>query len=145
MIRVYLDSPYSPEIRWILDLVARDQQFAWKEVELDLSDLTIGHSKDCDIRISSSFFQRIFQNYFSADLHFSSEFIIRNQWGEEDHLSTIFYLVNGLQEYNFPISECDKFGRFPLNGSAQYQFGVVQKNFVGELISRFMQTHSILK
>lgn len=144
MIKIYLESPFAPEIRWVVDLIARDRQFSWVEVARQDADLLIGHAKDFDIRISNSFFQRIFQKQYSADLHFSAEFIIRNHWGEADLISTIFYLVNGIQEYDYPRSEKDRYGRFQMKGSAQYQFGALQKNYVGELITRFMQAHPVL-
>lgn len=144
MIRIYVDSLYEPEINWVLNLVAWDQKFNWKAVSRQDADLVIGHGKEDNIRVSKTFFQKILQNQTRPDIHFDQDLMIRNEWGEEDPVSTIFYLVNSLQEYDHPESGHDKYGRFPYTASLQYEFGITEKNYVGELIARFMQLHPVL-
>lgn len=145
MLRVFIDPTFRNQVKWTLNLIAKDQSFSYVLVDSTDADLRISLAPESDVQISEDLFNGIKQKKFDANLYFSNELIIRNKQGNEDYLSTIFYLVNAFQEYQLEDHKKDHYGRFPFKQSVQYRFDIVEKNYVGELIARFMQSHPSLK
>lgn len=69
--------------------------------------------------------------------------IIKNEKGYEDIITTIFYLINCLQEVAPTENEIDQFGRFKYSSSYQYKFGNIEENLVEKLIDSFCEKHQI--
>src|SRR5690242_17334244 len=63
-----------------------------------------------NVDVSESFFNEIKAGNFDHRNFFKDDCLIRNQKGEPDYLSTIFYMINSLQEYN--ATDVDEIGRF---------------------------------
>jgi hypothetical protein len=62
---------------------------------------------------------------------------------KEDLISTIFYLVNCLQEINPSKDQLDQFNRFKYTCSYQYKFKNIEENIVEQLIDSFCNKHQI--
>lgn len=62
---------------------------------------------------------------------------VRLNDGSVDHLSTVVYLVNYLQEYG--RTEADEIGRFPFEASYQSKLGVVSENLVLRHFKLFLE------
>ncbi|MEQ9188374.1 MAG: hypothetical protein RLP15_11610 [Cryomorphaceae bacterium] len=62
---------------------------------------------------------------------------VRLNDGAVDHLSTVVYMVNYLQEYG--RGEADEIGRFPFESSYQCKFGVVSENLVLKHFKLFLE------
>lgn len=61
--------------------------------------------------------------------------------GDIDYLSSIFYLVNSIQEYD--CTDLDKYGRFKYENSLQKKWGVTHRNLVWEYIQAFCEKYDI--
>ena len=68
---------------------------------------------------------------------FVSEPVIRDAKGNPDHLATIFYMLNCLQEYNPAESDLDAFARFRYDASYQHRFDNIEENLAGKLMVQF--------
>lgn len=132
-------------IKWTLDLVNSHLQDPIIPIRtIEGSDLTIGIDLDTDIQIDHRFYERLQRKEFAHAHHFSDELLIRTEDGKPDFLSTIFYLVNSLQEYHPTDRDLDKYDRFKFTSSVQHKFAIIEKNYVFELIQRFLNSHSKL-
>ena len=69
-------------------------------VDIESADLSIGLDSNYDIHVSNVLFDGIENGQYNSKFYFKNELVIRNIKGEEDYLSTIFYLVNAFQEYH---------------------------------------------
>ena len=145
MLKICVESDYKAAIKWTIDLISKDQDFKWEDASFENANISIGKGPKYDIRISEKIFEGLKKHKYDSRLYFDNELIIRNAKGEEDYISTIFYLVNAFQEYELEQKLEDHYGRFPYSNSVQKRFGIVDKNYVGELIARFMQGHKVLR
>lgn len=100
--------------------------------------LTVGFSGS-DIVLSRRFFDLLRQNVFNHESHLAADGTVKNEAGEIDYLSTIFYLTNSLQEYYHPNT--DQHGRFRYSESIQYKLGNVKENVVQLLIDALFSKH----
>lgn len=108
------------------------------------ADLTIGDSEDFDIQICIEFYQRLESEIYDHKIHFDKSYILKNQNDDNDYISTIFYLTNCIQEYNYPIENLDHYGRFPYDDSLQKKFDIVERNIVQELIDELFLNNRVL-
>ncbi|HMJ67464.1 MAG TPA: hypothetical protein VK508_01135 [Cyclobacteriaceae bacterium] len=94
------------------------------------SQISAGSSTGFSFNVSESFYTEIGVKNFRHDQHLKKDCIIRNDNGDPDYLSTIFYMINSLQEYD--DAETDEIGRFKYTNSYQHKFGNVEDNLVGQ-------------
>ncbi|NQX92616.1 MAG: hypothetical protein HRT74_10925, partial [Flavobacteriales bacterium] len=78
------------------------------------------------------------ENYEDWETKFSQELILTDEKGNRDFLGSIFFLVNGIQEYSAPSERFDNLGRFKFEGSIQEKKGTVETNSVQLIIEKFL-------
>ena len=101
--------------------------------------ITIGVSDQSDIRVSEKFYQDLLVNRnYSFSNYFDTKPIILLKDGSPDYISTIFYLVNGFQEYNLHVDFQDKYGRLNFKHSLQYRFDVLEKDLVKSYFEKLL-------
>ncbi len=134
---VNLRESYGNPIKYTLGLLSR---YTCESVTFvknaEDADVEWNHLSDRSRPIALDFYEELsapegeipFQNHFKDDC------VIRNEAGRPDHLATIFYMVNCLQELNAPDECLDGFGRFKYASSYQFKFGNIAENVVGKLI-----------
>ncbi len=86
--------------------------------------------------ISDTFIQNYSKRVFDWKAYFKDEPLIRCNDGSPDYLSSIFYMLNCVQEYGNFIP--DRYGRFPYEASYQKHFGVVRENLVQHYIEALL-------
>ncbi|HZY78058.1 MAG TPA: hypothetical protein VFE50_00950 [Cyclobacteriaceae bacterium] len=87
---------------------------------------------DAELRanVSEDFFNAIASQKFDHENFFKGDCLVRHQNGDPDYLSTIFYMINSLQEYN--TTDVDEIGRFKYTNSYQKKFNNIEDNLVGQ-------------
>jgi hypothetical protein len=132
--RVFIqpDMLYLPAVEYTLRLIAVNKGCAWEFTDNGHVDIIVGEGQDADIRVNSLFHHKLSKGLFAHEHHFADRPYIQFEDGSKDYLSTIFYLVNSVQEYN--ATKTDKYGRFPYSESLQQKFGIVRQNIVQQLI-----------
>ncbi len=134
-LRVFINSPIAPEITWAWSLFARDFGLSWlaaaspEEVQGG-GGIAISEEPGADIPLSAVFRKQFQSGVYRHEEVMPSEPLIRCADGREDYLSSVFYLVNSLQEYNHPAR--DEYGRFPYRASLQARFECAEENLTGE-------------
>lgn len=130
-------------VHYALQLVAQNKGFVFTYVrEANVADLRFGIHPGADVRLSNDFFELINRKEFRQESHFLKDCFIRHETGEIDHLSTIFYCVNCLQEYT--EDAVDAMGRFDYSYSYQKRFSNIFENHVQSVIDDFVSNHSKL-
>jgi hypothetical protein len=132
-LHVRIETPIAPEIRWAWSLFCRDFGLEFREVEQG-EELLISENDEADVLLSSDFRKLYQKEIYDQQKIMLSDFGVFNHRNQLDILSTVFYLVNGIQEYGAKAE--DKYGRFPYEASLQYRFRIIQENKVRELFSR---------
>lgn len=121
---------FTEEVSYVLRTLAHNYSIALEFVGSPTgSDLSAGTSETFRFRISESFFDDIASRNFNHAHHFKNDCLIKNESGEPDYLSTIFYMINSLQEYD--DAHPDEIGRFKYSSSYQSRFSNVEENLVG--------------
>jgi len=92
------------------------------------ADLVVDETVSSDILISLEFHQSILSGKTNHTHFFHTGCRITDKHNRTDYLSTAFYMINSLQEYN--SSEFDQLGRFKYINSYQYKFNAIQENEV---------------
>ncbi len=64
--------------------------------------------------------------------------------GSPDYLSTCFYMINSIQEYNAPEESFDEFGRFRFESSYQHRFDCLEKNLVQSYLKKVITRSPLL-
>ena len=113
--RIYINpsANYYKPIKYTLDIVS---DFCADSLEIiaskEGSSLIIDHSDSNSIGICTEFYDKLKVGNLSHKSILKGETLIKDQSGKADFLTTIFYLVNCLQEYNADATQKDQFGRF---------------------------------
>jgi hypothetical protein len=129
---------------YVLKLIAFNKGFTVETVQSpQAAEIILGHGSGSGFSIAPSFYRNLKNEKYAHAFHFTDRCVVRNEAGEEDLLSTIFYCVNSIQEY-FSSSE-DPFGRFQFKDSYQKKFGNGQVNLVQQCIDRLCASHPALK
>jgi len=131
------EASYYPPVFWVFDLINKAYGVdVWHDARYMAK---VGSSTSDDIQISQAFYTKLLQNkiYDYTD-HFKEKPIIRLQNGNPDYVSTIFYLVNGFQEYQLPSHKADKYGRLDFPHSLQCQFDIVKEDLVKHYVERLL-------
>ncbi len=142
--RVYIqpDNLYLPSVQYTLQLIAANKGIAFDYTDSATAELIIGEEQTADIRINRLFHQKIAKGLFAHEHHLSNKPFIQFEDGTTDYLSSIFYLVNCIQEYN-PV-KTDKYHRFPYIESLQKKFDITHQNLVQQLIDELFATNAKL-
>ena len=120
-------------VQWVFTLIK-------KAYAIDLHsnpayNVTVGIEPDSTIQVQNRFYVDLLENEkFEFEHHFNTSPLIVLDNGKPDYISSIFYLVNGFQEYNHPSKQADKYGRFEYKHSLQAKFNVVQTDIVKKYI-----------
>ncbi len=104
----------------------------------EVAQLVIGTGVDDHLLISRSFYLRLAEGRYDFRDHFGAGPVVTGRDGQPDYLSSVFYLINSLQEHH--ASHADDVGRFPYEQSCQYHYRVADKNLVAEYFHRLF-TH----
>ncbi len=78
------------------------------------------------------------KNIFNHQQHLRDSPLILVGDSKPDYLSTIFYLVNGFQEYQLPEKSLDKYDRLDFQHSLQCRFDVLQQDLVKEYVQKLL-------
>lgn len=125
-----------PMVDWVLRLIESNH-----DAKITEASLTIGLEADTEILLSKQFYQDLAAGIYLHDHHMPRGPFIELPCGEIDYLSSIFYLVNCIQEYD--CKDLDKYGRFKYDNSLQKKWSVTTKNLVWEYIQAFCDKHNI--
>ena len=144
--KIYIQpSPlYYSKVQWVLYLIemARGIHFEFIPI-MQEADLTIGEKPEHDVVVSTAFYDKLSLEMFEWSFYFEDQLMLYNALGQEDILSTIFYLVNCVQEYNPDPVHLDRYQRFQYEASVQYHFNITSHNYVIELIDSFLMNHRL--
>ncbi|MEX2234772.1 MAG: hypothetical protein WD824_21600 [Cyclobacteriaceae bacterium] len=110
-----------PEITYLLDTWARNQQLEISLTENPDDSITVGAAKNNRLRISKGF-------DLSTPQALNKSCFISDQNGDPDFLATAFYMLNSLQEYD--DKDRDELNRFKFSNSYQYKFKNHKENIV---------------
>ena len=127
---MHIASAIAPEITSVWALFCRDAGLDWVPSEESSADIRISESEGADIRLSAAFRVAFLEGEFCSEILMPDEPLLRNATGNPDYLSSAFYLINSFQEYG--NSATDRYGRFPVEASLQFRFGVLERNLVSE-------------
>ena len=127
VIRVKINTELHEEILWIWELFADYIGFQTETVTDD-PHITISESGG-DITLSHFFRNTYLQGDKNWKSYFRNELMHYTSSGQPDYLSTAYYLVNCLQEYDAEFE--DEYGRFPYETSLQSIFHCMHHNVVG--------------
>ncbi|MDZ4823194.1 MAG: hypothetical protein SH856_07030 [Flavobacteriales bacterium] len=134
---------FYPEVRYTWELICRYIGVPFMEVnEQQAAELSVGGS-GCSVCVSHSFFRGIGEKQFSQEKRLNENGVVHNDDGSLDSTSTIFYLVNCIQEYESTYT--DEIGRFDFEASAQCRLGITLENKVGKLIDALCEQFPVLK
>ena len=131
--RVYIEPQknFTEEIKYVFRTLAHNYNIPVEFVATAAdSQVSAGSSVDFNFNISESFYTEIGVKNFHHDHHFKKDCVIRDHNGEPDYLSTIFYMVNSIQEHD--NTSTDEIGRFKYSNSYQHKFGNIEDNLVGQ-------------
>lgn len=134
-IQYHTSSVYKQELRHILYTISLCYDVKFAEAnDPSQAQITIGSQEDDTIYFSNALFDVLYSDspYFEC----TAEVITID--GKEDILSTIFYLVNCLQELNPNPTSRDHFGRYKSSYSFQTTNGLMTENIVEGLIDRLI-------
>ncbi len=136
---IFIDSPIAPEIIWAWTLFARDTRLSWRllahaPMQGETGALLISENENASIRLDSRFRHSYQQSEYSSERVMPNQPCIYCEDGQPDFLSSIFYLVNCLQEYNHEAR--DHYDRFPYEASLQARFNCIDQNLVGDYINQ---------
>ena len=128
---------YYRPVLWVFDLIKR--AYTIDVVNATEFTIKIGSGKDHQIQVLGSFYKDLLQDHkFVSEHYFKDSPLIFLEDGSPDYLSTIFYLVNGFQEFNLPMDIKDKYGRLYYKSSLQSRFDMLKKDLVKEYIQKLL-------
>ena len=129
-------SSVQAKVDWVLSLLERNHGASIAE-----GRLSIGYDSASNIQLSERFYLDLAAGIYDHHHHMSNGSFIQLPDGSPDYLSSIFYLVNCIQEYG--STDLDKYGRFKYEDSLQKKWGIITENKVWEYIQLFCDKHQI--
>lgn len=125
------------KVDWVLSLLERNHGASIAE-----GRLSVGYDSGAgSIQLSERFYRDLEAGIYDHHHHMPNGPFVQLSDGSPDYLSTIFYLVNCLQEYN--STDLDQYGRFTFEKSLQKKWGIVTENKVWDYIQLFCDKHTI--
>jgi len=136
---------YYYPVLYVLQLIAKNQQFSWEFVEdVAYADLIWDLPHQNTQPIASHFYEML--QIDSAQLNHKKVFtvqpIIETLDGKIDLIATIYYMVNCIQE-SADMNDLDKFGRYQYENSYQYRFSNTTQNLVQEYMNQLLANWNI--
>lgn len=110
-----------PELEFVLQTWAKNagQEFIITESE----GITVGTDLKSDLQVSTYFIQKDFNR-----IKLDKEGVVLCESNRTDYITTIFYLINSLQEHN--STDLDELGRFKFANSYQFKLKNWDQNIV---------------
>lgn len=127
-VHVHIDPslPIIPEVDYVLRQLSRNTHTS---IQQSSSGVLIGTSDQAIIRISKKFIDNYRHQKFSHAENLGNSGFVELVDGTPDYLSTAFYMLACLQEYD-PSNSRDKLGRFHYPTSYQAKFKNAHQNIV---------------
>ena len=124
-------------VSWVFELIKKAYQI---DVVGDPNiNLHIGIEPHDDLQVSSFFYEELIHHRkFAYQNYLTTKPIVTLENGKPDYLSSIFYLVNGFQEYYLSSNQKDKYGRLDYKHSLQYEFGVLEEDLVKGYVQKLL-------
>lgn len=134
---------YRAILRYALQLAAFNRQVVFNFVhQRAQADFVITEGADSDLSIYPEFYRRVLRGEYRHKIHFDTSCLIHDASGRIDHLATIYYCSNSLQER--AEGGADHLGRFKYESSYQARYDNVFQNLVQETIDDLFRTNSKL-
>lgn len=145
--KVYIeqDDLFYNKVKWVVFLISQYTSVTYDFVEQkENPDIRIGTLSNNDIQINILFFDKLQNGITKWQDILPIGPIYIDEKGKECLLESIFYLVNCIQELNVEESDFDQWGRFKFTSSLQYHYGLIETNFVSQLMDKIIQMFPIL-
>ena len=137
-IKYFTGSAYSVELQYLLDIVSQSYAISFVRVaDQAEAHCTIGAEASDKVLFSPHLFDALYAPAFDPKAIMGNGKAIMIV-GQVDYLSTIFFLVNCLQEFNATADERDHYGRFKSAASLQVKNQLLKENYVQELIDKLI-------
>ena len=144
--KIYIEpnKNFSAPLNYIIQLIKHHKNLALTIIpNRDSADLIISNNEEASYPIAFHFYDDLEKGIYNHSSYFKEDCLIRTGNNEIDYLSTIFYMINAVQEYE--SKEVDKFERFPFEKSYQFRFDNIEENLVETYIAKFCQQIGIHK
>lgn len=136
--KIYIEpnKNFSAPLNYVIQLIKHHKQLNLEIISNDTSaDIIISNNEETNLPIAFQFYDDLNKEVYKHPAHFKEDCFIRTKKNEIDYLSTIFYMINAVQEYD--SEEVDKFERFPFEKSYQSKFNNIEDNLVETYITKF--------
>ncbi len=149
MVNVFIkkNQNYSKPLEYILTVLSQNKflKIAFLD-EKNNCNLLFDHTDSQSLLINTEFYTKLIDNsQFEFEIHFKHKpIILFPTTNEPDWLSTAFYMINSLQEYNCDSKRLDKYGRFKYENSYQNKFNCIEENLVQKCFDNFVSQNSYL-
>lgn len=127
------ESEYFHPIRYVMKLIEKQCALQIRFVDLkEDAEVLFDYDDEQSQPIATAFYT----NVVSAERNlnhthvFKNKPVIETDNDEVDHIATIFYLVNCLQEWTQTKNDQDQYGRFKYEHSLQHRFDLIEQNAV---------------
>lgn len=128
---------YGP-VMWVFELIQK--AYGIGIVVDERFHVSIGHLESHDIQVSADFYTSLLhQNKYGYEDYFKDSAVVLLDDGRPDFISTIFYLVNGFQEYGTMEDRMDKYGRLDFQSSFQHRYDVLEQDLVKSYVAQLLQ------
>lgn len=131
------DTPYASPVKYVLKLIEKNKNLSFVFVpDAAQAQLTFDHTLASSQNIALNFYKSVSSEQPSLHHHhfFTNRPMIETEEGRPDHIATIFYMVNCLQEHVHDQQCLDGFNRFKYEFSYQKKFGNIEQNLVQQYI-----------
>ena len=147
MPKVYIaqNQLFHNKIKWVLTIISQYNHLSYVFVDqAEHANISIGIGSSYEINQEWGVFQKFEMGYTHWKQILPNGPIYKNEKGDPCILETIFYLVNCIQELNIDVADTDQWGRFKYTSSLQFHYGIIERNFVAELIDELIVRFPIL-
>ncbi len=101
------------------------------------ADMIINETENSDLPLAIDFYKGLKENKFQYSNFFQNDCLIKAPNSQPDLLTTCFYMMNSLQEYNAVNN--DEVGRFTYNNSYQFKYNNIKENLVQKYFDKLAQ------
>jgi hypothetical protein len=146
-IHIRINTSYHYPILFTLLLIEKNQgvKFHFTD-DMDDADVLWDHEHPRSEVINLDFFDEISKEKpdLSHQRILKVDQFVRDNENRKDIITTIFYMVNCLQEFSLGKNNLDTFGRFRFESSYQKRFNSIEKNLVQQYIDEFCNEKKIV-
>jgi peptidoglycan/xylan/chitin deacetylase (PgdA/CDA1 family) len=142
--KIYLNSKkhYFEGVKYTLKIIEdfSEQKFQIID-EVNDADIIIDNLNEKSIPFNDAIYkEQIATDHLQV---FRDQPLIRSKSGFPDYLSSIYYLINCIQEYKKNSNNQDEYGRFKFEVSLQKRFNIIEENLVLDYIFKFLSDYNI--